>query len=100
MNRIHSFDYFARGRLGRKPSSDEEIIDTCLQGMQENILDVCVQNIHKCNLWTSYGMTAPCMRLAGTSRGCEQHNMEINISLPDIMNSCTCGQTCKLSKGF
>jgi hypothetical protein len=57
MSRIHSFYYFVRERLGRKPSSDEEIVDTSLQAMQEGVLDVCAQNDDKWNLWRIYGMT-------------------------------------------
>ena len=57
MQRVQSFYGFTKKRLDREPLSDEEIVDTCLQAMQEGVLDVCAQNTHCFYVWMSYGMT-------------------------------------------
>ena len=58
MQRVHSFHGFAMKRLDREPLSVEEIVDTCLQAMQEGVLDVCAQNTNGQYVWICYGMTA------------------------------------------
>jgi hypothetical protein len=56
MKRVYLFRSFTVERLGRGPLCDGEIIDTCLQAMQEGVLDVCAQNTDDRYLWTYYGM--------------------------------------------
>jgi len=58
MQRVHSFIGFTRKRLDREPLSYQEIVDTCLQGMQEGVLDVCAQNPNGRYLWGCHGMTS------------------------------------------
>ena len=56
MKRVHLFHGFVSERLGRETFS-EELVDTCLQAMQDGVLDVCAQNKDGWNLWRCYGMT-------------------------------------------
>ena len=58
MKRVQFFYHFTIETLGREPSSDEEIVDTCLQAMQEGVLDVCAQNGNGRYVWTCFGMTS------------------------------------------
>ncbi len=58
MHRVQFFHDFTRERLGREPFSDAEIVDTCLQGMQEGVLDVCAQNSNGRYVWGCYGMSS------------------------------------------
>jgi hypothetical protein len=57
VKRVFNFHSFAMGRLSREPLY-EEIIDTCLQAMQEGVLDVCAQSVSGQYVWMCYGMTA------------------------------------------
>ena len=58
MKRVQFFHDFARERLGREPFSDAESVDTCLQGMQEGVLDVCARNSNGRYVWSCFGMTS------------------------------------------
>jgi hypothetical protein len=58
MHRVQFFHDFTRERLDRIPLSDAEIVDTCLQGMQEGVLDVCAQNSNGRYVWGCYGMSS------------------------------------------
>ena len=53
---MSSFYAFASERLG-KWLTVEKTVDTCLQAMQEGVLDVCAQNRDGLYLWSYYGMT-------------------------------------------
>ena len=57
MNRVHSFRGFAQERVG-KWLDDWQIVETCLQAMQEGALDVCAQNEDGQYVWMCYGMMA------------------------------------------
>ena len=57
MKRVETFYEFVMERLDREDLYSEEIIATCLQAMQEGVLDVCAQNIDGQYVWTCYVMT-------------------------------------------
>jgi hypothetical protein len=56
MKRVHLFFDFTKERLGRE-AVPAEIVDTCLQAMQEGVLDVCAQNPYGRYVWSCYTMT-------------------------------------------
>ena len=58
MKRVHLFLDFTKERLGRgREPFTVEIVDTCLQAMQEGLLDACVQNRDGRYVWSCYTMT-------------------------------------------
>jgi hypothetical protein len=77
MKRVQFFHDFARERLAREPFSDAEIVDTCLQAMQEGVLDVCAENSNGRYMWTCFGMTSG--RLQRTCGLLQQAGVESSI---------------------
>ena len=57
MKRVETFYEFVLERMDREDLYSEEIIATCLQAMQEGVLDVCAQNIDGQYVWSCYTMT-------------------------------------------
>ncbi len=67
MQRVQSFQGFASEWIGREVLLSEDMVDTCLQAMQEGVLDVCAQNNNDHYVWLCFIMTADQWHRAGVA---------------------------------